>query len=62
MTNNRRHITQPEDWWQAFEAAADASGMNLSAWLGEAGKSQLPPKIAKQLSDRPPPNRPRKDS
>lgn len=24
MTNERKHITQPTDWWKAFEEAAKA--------------------------------------
>lgn len=60
MTNERRHITQPEDWWAAFEEAAAKEGLTLAAWLGEAGKAMLPAKIAKQLSERPPANRPKK--
>jgi hypothetical protein len=60
MTNERKHITQPSDWWEAFEAQANAEGMTLAAWLGEAAKKQLPPKVAKKLTERPPANRPKK--
>lgn len=58
--NDRKHITQPVDWWTAFEEAAKAEGVSLSAWLGEAAKKQLPPKVAKKLTERPPANRPPK--
>lgn len=61
MTNERKHITQPTDWWEAFEAAANAEGMTLAAWLGEAAKAKLPPKVAKKLTERPPANRPKKE-
>lgn len=60
MTNERKHITQPTDWWKAFEEAAKAEGMTLAAWLGEAAKKKLPPKVAKKLTERPPANRPPK--
>jgi hypothetical protein len=60
MTNERKNITQPSDWWAAFEEAAKAEGLTLAAWLGEAAKKQLPPKVAKKLTDRPPANRPPK--
>ena len=62
MTNERKHITQPGDWWEAFKAAADREGVSLAEWLGEAGKAKLPPKVAKKLTERPPANRPRKSS
>lgn len=60
MTNERKNITQPSDWWVAFEAQANAEGMTLAAWLGEAAKAKLPPKVAKKLTERPPANRPPK--
>ena len=58
MTNERKNITQPSDWWEAFEKAAKAEGMTLAAWIGEAAKKQLPSKVAKKLTERPPANRP----
>lgn len=60
MTNERKHITQPSDWWQVFEEQAKAEGMNLSAWIGEACKDRLAKKQAKKLSERPAANRPKK--
>jgi hypothetical protein len=60
MTNERKNITQPSDWWAAFEEQAKAEGMTLAAWLGEAAKAKLPPKVAKKLTERPPANRPPK--
>ena len=60
MTNERKHTTQPIDWWEAFQVQAKAEGMTLSAWLGEAGKAKLPPSVANELTDRPPANRPPK--
>lgn len=58
MTNERKNITQPADWWAAFETQAKAEGLTLSAWIGEAAKAKLPVKVAKKLSQRPPANRP----
>ena len=60
MTNERKHITQPDDWWAAFKAEADKDGTSLSEWLGAAGLEKLPKKVAKKLSKRPPANRPKK--
>jgi hypothetical protein len=60
VTNERKNITQPGDWWAAFEEAAKAEGLTLAAWLGEAAKAKLPPKVAKKLTERPPANRPPK--
>jgi hypothetical protein len=60
MTNERKNITQPSDWWVAFEGQAKAEGLTLAAWIGEAAKKQLPPKVAKKLTERPPANRPPK--
>jgi hypothetical protein len=60
MTNERKNITQPADWWAAFEEQAKAEGLTLAAWLGEAAKAKLPPKVAKKLTERPPANRPPK--
>jgi len=60
LTNERKHITQPSDWWAAFEEAAKAEGLTLAAWLGEAAKAKLPAKVAKKLTERPPANRPPK--
>jgi len=55
----RRNISQPADWWAAFEQQAEAEGMTLSAWLGDAAKAKLPPKVVKTLTARPPANRPK---
>lgn len=60
MTNDRKNITQPADWWAAFEEAASKEGLTLSAWIGEACKARLPVKVAKKLTERPPANRPKK--
>jgi hypothetical protein len=60
MTNERKNITQPSDWWAVFEAQAKSEDMTLSAWIGEACKDRLAKKQAKKLTERPPANRPKK--
>lgn len=60
VTNERKNITQPSDWWEAFEKQAKSEGMTLAAWLGEAAKLKLPAKVVKKLSERPPANRPKR--
>lgn len=52
MANERRNITQPDDWWAAFQAAADSEGRDLSSWIGEAAKAKLSKKKAAKLSQR----------
>lgn len=61
MTNERKHITQPADWWEAFKAEADKRGVSLAEWLGEAGKAALPKRAAAKLSERPPAHRPKSE-
>jgi hypothetical protein len=61
MTNERKNITQPSDWWEVFEQQAKSEGKSLSAWIGEQCIERLPNKLKKQLSDRPPANRPKKE-
>lgn len=56
--DNRKNITQPSDWWAAFEKAAAAEGKNLSEWMGDKCKKALG-KDGKQLSERKPANRPK---
>lgn len=60
VTNERKNITQPPDWWKVFENEAKKAGVSLSEWIGEACIERLPVKVRKQLSDRPPANRPKK--
>jgi hypothetical protein len=60
MTNERKNITQPADWWAVFEEQAKLSDMSLSAWIGQECIARLPNKIKKQLSERPAANRPKK--
>jgi len=63
----RKTICQPPDWWDAFQAQADAAGLSLSAWIGEAclfaigAQSKGKTKVGK-LSERPLASRPKKNS
>ena len=52
-TTTRRQITQPADWWAAFQKQADAEGLTVSQWLGECGLANLTAAERKQLSKRP---------
>jgi hypothetical protein len=53
----RRNITQPAAYWDAFQRAADCAGMPLSEWLGAVALAALPPHIAAQLPARRKPGR-----
>jgi hypothetical protein len=61
MTNERKNITQPPDWWAAFESQAEKDGVSLSEWIGEACLDKLPNQLSQKLSPRPPANRPKKE-
>jgi len=60
MNSQRKSITQPADWWAAFQLQAQAEGMTLSEWMGECCRVYLPSGVNSALLDRPPANRPRK--
>ncbi len=57
--DRRRGITQPADWWHAFDAAAAKAKLPLSEWVGRACIKQIPKAAAKQLSQRTRPGRPK---
>ena len=57
----KRTISQPDDWWIAFELAASKRRMTISQWLGEAGRKCLPQPVKMKLSDRRRPGRPRRN-
>jgi hypothetical protein len=61
VNSSRKNVTQPDDWWKAFEQAARDADMDLSSWLGEAAKAMLPPKVSKKLSERATRGRPIKE-
>ena len=52
MTTDRKNITQPADWWAAFEAQSQAEGMSLSEWMGNRCRRYLPYAVRKELSER----------
>ena len=60
MSSKRRNLTQPADWWAAFEAQAKADGQTLSEWAGDCMRGNLSKDVAAGLSERPAANRPRK--
>jgi len=60
MTSERRNITQPADWWAAFEVAAKAEGVNLSEWIGACCVANVPVSVAEKLSTRPTVGAPKK--
>ena len=49
---DRRNITQPPDWWAAFEREADQAGLNMSEWIGDVCWRALPERVQRQLSFR----------
>lgn len=57
MTSERKNITQPTDWWAAFEAAAQAEGVSLSEWVGACCRAKV---TAVRLSTRPTVGAPKK--
>ena len=60
MSSERKNITQPADWWAAFEDQAKREGKSLSEWVGDCCTGQLPQRIAKTLSARPAVGAPKK--
>ena len=58
MKSERKNICQPTDWWAAFAAAAQAQGLTMSEWLGNAGRAHMHTE-AETLSERPAANRPK---
>ena len=60
VTNERKNITQPIDWWAAFERAAKDEGLSLAEWIGECCKANLPEDVTKELTARATVGRPKK--
>lgn len=58
----RKNITQPPDWWAAFEREAERKGMSLSAWIGDACRAKLPNRVWTKLSVRREAHRPKKQT
>lgn len=61
MTSKPKTLTEPEEWWAAFQAQADKEGKTLAEWMGEQCLKGLPEKVRKKLPERPPANRPKKE-
>lgn len=61
MANERRNMTQPTDWWDAWGEAARAAGLDLSAWIGRQCNKALPKEIRDNLSERATRGRPRNE-
>ena len=62
MASERRNITQPADWWPAWERQAAAEGLELSAWIGRQCAKRLPKAVRESLSVRAAKGRPAKAS
>jgi hypothetical protein len=58
QTATRRTMTQPDDWWEAFEKEAARTGHTLSEWVGNCCRRQLRRSISDRLSERRPAHRP----
>ncbi len=57
MTNERKNITQPTDWWAAFEEEAKRRGLTLSEFIGLAASKMLAKDQKAKLSARVKPGR-----
>lgn len=62
VISERKNLTEPKDWWEAFVNQAKEEGMTLSAWVGDCCFAFLPKEVRDSLSDRPPACRPRNDN
>jgi len=58
--STRKCLTNPDDWWKAFENEAEKRKMTLAAWIGKACVAQLPKRVRAKLSERPGAHRPKK--
>jgi len=56
---SRKNISQPAEWWAAFETEASKHGQTLSEWIGECCLANLPKSIRGTLSERPAAHRPK---
>lgn len=53
MNSERRNITQPADWWAAFEVESKKEGVSLAEWVGACCVANLPVSVSRALSERP---------
>lgn len=56
MKAERKSITQPSDWWEAFQAQAKSEHLTISEWVGECCKLYVKDR---RLSERKPAHRPK---
>ena len=54
----RKNLTQPKDWWLAFQKEAKSKNLSLSEWIGLVCKKELPKKVRLKLKERKPAHRP----
>lgn len=59
MTTTRKNLTQPSDWWEAFQRQAEREGLTLSEWVGACCLANVD---AAKLSERPAAHRPKATS
>lgn len=57
----RKNITQPADWYFAFEQAAKEAGLSLAEWMGECCMIRVPKQVRDTLSKRPGAHRPKRE-
>ena len=50
--HERKNLSMPPAWWDAFQRAADAAGKTLSEWVGDACSAKLPAAERKRLPTR----------
>jgi len=49
MNCERKNVSQPKDWWAAWERAAAAKGLHLSEWIGQQCNRSLPREVRDEL-------------
>ena len=49
----RRNLSQPPEYWAAWEATAAKLGMSLSEWIASVCNAQLPLAVQRKLPERP---------
>jgi len=52
MKCERKNVSEPADWWAAWERAAAAKGLHLSEWIGQQCNRALPREVRDELSHR----------
>lgn len=57
----RKQITQPQQYWAAWQDAAAKAGQSLSAWIADKCNEGLSRRVARKLPARQRPGRPSKD-